>query len=161
MKLVKFLQKLNREQVTIELKNGTVVQGTVVGVDATMNCHLKKAKVTVYVITLVTLLVWFCRVCIDATGLRSVSVAETVHGNGLAKNFSKFRKQSRFVVFLFFVLVSFVLRDNKFRSIYVSVLTRMFTIGFYFPRSFLVCFWSRWPSDAPFLFTVSVNHWFQ
>ena len=50
MKLVKFLQKLNREQVTIELKNGTVVQGTVVGVDATMNCHLKKAKVTVYVL---------------------------------------------------------------------------------------------------------------
>lgn len=48
MKLVKFLQKLNREQVTIELKNGTVIQGTVVGVDATMNCHLKKAKVTVY-----------------------------------------------------------------------------------------------------------------
>ena len=47
MKLVKFLQKLNREQVTIELKNGTVVQGTIVGVDATMNCHLKKAKVTV------------------------------------------------------------------------------------------------------------------
>jgi small nuclear ribonucleoprotein (snRNP)-like protein len=53
MKLVKFLQKLNREQVTIELKNGTVVQGTVVGVDATMNCHLKKAKVTVYVIRFV------------------------------------------------------------------------------------------------------------
>jgi small nuclear ribonucleoprotein (snRNP)-like protein len=49
MKLVKFLQKLNREQVTIELKNGTVIQGTIVGVDATMNCHLKKAKVTVYV----------------------------------------------------------------------------------------------------------------
>jgi small nuclear ribonucleoprotein D1 len=47
MKLVKFLQKLNREQVTIELKNGTVVQGTVVAVDATMNCHLKKTKVTV------------------------------------------------------------------------------------------------------------------
>jgi small nuclear ribonucleoprotein D1 len=49
MKLVKFLQKLNREQVTIELKNGTVIQGTVIGVDATMNCHLKKVKVTVYV----------------------------------------------------------------------------------------------------------------
>mmetsp|Transcript_10563 Transcript_10563/g.29156 ORF Transcript_10563/g.29156 Transcript_10563/m.29156 type:complete len:122 (+) Transcript_10563:216-581(+) len=46
MKLVKFLQKLNREQVTIECKNGTVIQGTVVGVDSTMNCHLKKAKVT-------------------------------------------------------------------------------------------------------------------
>ena len=59
MKLVKFLQKLNREQVTIELKNGTVVQGTVVGVDATMNCHLKKAKMTVYVIHFVLLRVWF------------------------------------------------------------------------------------------------------
>lgn len=46
MKLVKFLQKLNREQVTIELKNGTAIQGTVVGVDSTMNCHLKKVKVT-------------------------------------------------------------------------------------------------------------------
>eukprot|EP00563_Minutocellus_polymorphus_P018159 CAMPEP_0197726032 /NCGR_PEP_ID=MMETSP1434-20131217/12827_1 /TAXON_ID=265543 /ORGANISM="Minutocellus polymorphus, Strain CCMP3303" /LENGTH=135 /DNA_ID=CAMNT_0043311829 /DNA_START=339 /DNA_END=747 /DNA_ORIENTATION=+ len=47
MKLVKFLQKLNRETVTIELKNGTVIHGTVVGVDATMNAHLRKAKVTV------------------------------------------------------------------------------------------------------------------
>mmetsp|Transcript_22007 Transcript_22007/g.33453 ORF Transcript_22007/g.33453 Transcript_22007/m.33453 type:complete len:114 (+) Transcript_22007:94-435(+) len=47
MKLVKFLQKLNRENVTIELKNGTVISGTVVGVDATMNAHLKKVKVTV------------------------------------------------------------------------------------------------------------------
>ena len=49
MKLVKFLQKLNREEVTIELKNGTVIQGTVVGVDATMNCHLKKVTITMYV----------------------------------------------------------------------------------------------------------------
>ena len=47
MKLVKFLQKLNRETVTIELKNGTVIHGTVVGVDATMNAHLREAKVTV------------------------------------------------------------------------------------------------------------------
>lgn len=46
MKLVKFLQKLNREAVTIELKNGTVIHGTIVGVDASMNCHLKKAKLT-------------------------------------------------------------------------------------------------------------------
>jgi len=57
MKLVKFLQKLNREQVTIELKNGTVIQGTVVGVDATMNCHLKKAKVTVYVYIVVVVII--------------------------------------------------------------------------------------------------------
>jgi len=49
MKLVKFLQRLNREVVTIELKNGTVISGTVVGVDATMNAHLKKVKVTVWV----------------------------------------------------------------------------------------------------------------
>jgi small nuclear ribonucleoprotein D1 len=49
MKLVKFLQKLTREQVTIELKNGSVIQGTVVGVDATMNCHLRKVKLTMYV----------------------------------------------------------------------------------------------------------------
>uniref|UniRef100_A0A6V2PCZ9 Small nuclear ribonucleoprotein Sm D1 n=1 Tax=Ditylum brightwellii TaxID=49249 RepID=A0A6V2PCZ9_9STRA len=47
MKLVKFLQKLTREQVTLELKNGTVIRGTVAGVDATMNAHLRKAKVTV------------------------------------------------------------------------------------------------------------------
>jgi ribosomal protein L33 len=46
MKLVKFLQKLNREVVTIELKNGTAIHGTIVGVDASMNCHLKKVKVT-------------------------------------------------------------------------------------------------------------------
>ena len=61
MKLVKFLQKLNREQVTIELKNGTVIQGTVVGVDATMNCHLKKAKVTVYVLGKTAIRAFGCR----------------------------------------------------------------------------------------------------
>ena len=76
MKLVKFLQKLNREQVTIELKNGTVVQGTIVGVDATMNCHLKKAKMTVYVISFSSFLVWFVRGCIDSyCACVSVSVA--------------------------------------------------------------------------------------
>eukprot|EP00978_Attheya_sp_CCMP212_P009638 scaffold22874_cov29-Attheya_sp.AAC.1 len=46
MKLVKLLQRLNKEHVTIELKNGTVIQGIVVGVDATMNCHLRNTKVT-------------------------------------------------------------------------------------------------------------------
>ena len=36
----------NGDAVTIKLKNGTVISGTVVGVDATMNAHLKKAKLT-------------------------------------------------------------------------------------------------------------------
>ena len=31
MKLVKFLMKLKNETVTIELKNGTVIQGSIIG----------------------------------------------------------------------------------------------------------------------------------
>tara|TARA_B100000780_G_scaffold275836_2_gene243272 strand:- start:2042 stop:2389 length:348 start_codon:yes stop_codon:yes gene_type:complete len=36
--------KLSGETVTIELKNGSVATGTVVGVDISMNTHLKKVK---------------------------------------------------------------------------------------------------------------------
>eukprot|EP01053_Blabericola_migrator_P009367 Blabericola_migrator_1__9366@NODE_504_length_7967_cov_171_363291_g386_i0_p8_GENE_NODE_504_length_7967_cov_171_363291_g386_i0NODE_504_length_7967_cov_171_363291_g386_i0_p8_ORF_typecomplete_len129_score13_98LSM/PF01423_22/5_9e14DUF2642/PF10842_8/0_002DUF2642/PF10842_8/7_9e02SMATX/PF14438_6/0_0027ChiW_Ig_like/PF18683_1/0_019Gemin7/PF11095_8/0_049Hfq/PF17209_3/0_31_NODE_504_length_7967_cov_171_363291_g386_i020842470 len=47
MKLVRFLMRLVNESVVVELKNGTVVQGTVVGVDISMNTHLKAVKMTV------------------------------------------------------------------------------------------------------------------
>eukprot|EP00826_Nyctotherus_ovalis_P040514 TRINITY_DN4003_c0_g1_i5.p2 TRINITY_DN4003_c0_g1~~TRINITY_DN4003_c0_g1_i5.p2 ORF type:complete len:120 (+),score=43.93 TRINITY_DN4003_c0_g1_i5:156-515(+) len=54
MKLVKFLMKMNNETVTIELKNGSEITGTItgtlnsifLGVDISMNIHLKGVKVT-------------------------------------------------------------------------------------------------------------------
>jgi len=45
MKLTRFLMKLAGETVSVELKNGTVAQGTVTGVDVSMNFGLKGARV--------------------------------------------------------------------------------------------------------------------
>jgi small nuclear ribonucleoprotein D1 len=47
MKLVRFLMKLTNESITIELKNGSVVNGTITGVDMSMNTHLKKVRLTI------------------------------------------------------------------------------------------------------------------
>lgn len=38
--------KLSHETVTVELKNGSAVQGTVQGVDMSMNIHMRNVKVT-------------------------------------------------------------------------------------------------------------------
>ncbi|KAL0231131.1 hypothetical protein GEMRC1_010536 [Eukaryota sp. GEM-RC1] len=46
MKLVQLLQRLVNDTVRIELKNGTTVEGTVQGVDMSMNVFLKTAKMT-------------------------------------------------------------------------------------------------------------------
>ena len=45
MKLVRFLMKMKNETVQVELKNGTVVHGTISGVDIKMNMHLKLVQV--------------------------------------------------------------------------------------------------------------------
>lgn len=47
MKLVRFLMKLKNETVTIELKNGTIVVGSINGVDIKMNAFLQNVKITI------------------------------------------------------------------------------------------------------------------
>ncbi|CAM6099704.1 unnamed protein product [Calypogeia fissa] len=46
MKLVWFLMKLNNETVSIELKDRTIVQGTITSVDISKKTHLKTVKLT-------------------------------------------------------------------------------------------------------------------
>ncbi|TRY51582.1 Small nuclear ribonucleoprotein D1/ SM domain containing protein [Cryptosporidium tyzzeri] len=47
MKLIRFLMKLVNNSVVIELKNGTIIQGTIVSVDMSMNTYLKNVKMSV------------------------------------------------------------------------------------------------------------------
>ncbi len=47
MKLVRFLMRLISETLTIELKNGTIIEGTIVSVDMSMNTHLKSVRMTI------------------------------------------------------------------------------------------------------------------
>merc|ERR1711933_295538 len=44
VKLVRFLMKLTNETIQVELKNGTLIQGTIGGVDVAMNTHIKAVK---------------------------------------------------------------------------------------------------------------------
>ncbi|MCJ1312688.1 mRNA splicing protein smd1 [Agyrium rufum] len=46
MKLVRFLMKCQNETVTIELKNGTILHGTIMSVSPQMNTALKAVKMT-------------------------------------------------------------------------------------------------------------------
>ncbi|EAQ89323.1 hypothetical protein F5144DRAFT_577551 [Chaetomium tenue] len=46
MKLVRFLMKCANETVTIELKNGTIVHGTIASVSPQMNTALRNVKMT-------------------------------------------------------------------------------------------------------------------
>ncbi|CAN6626673.1 small nuclear ribonucleoprotein Sm D1 [Trichomonascus vanleenenianus] len=47
MKLVRFLMKLTSESVQIELKNGTVVSGTIVSVSPNMNTTMRNVKMVI------------------------------------------------------------------------------------------------------------------
>ncbi|TPR04620.1 NAD(P)-binding Rossmann-like domain family protein [Aspergillus niger] len=46
MKLVRFLMKCANETVTIELKNGTILHGTITSVSPQMNTSLRTVKMT-------------------------------------------------------------------------------------------------------------------
>jgi len=46
MKLVRFLMKCQNETVTIELKNGTIIHGTITSVSPQMNTALRTVKMT-------------------------------------------------------------------------------------------------------------------
>lgn len=56
MKLVNFLTKMQNESVQVELKNGTLIQGTILSVSPAMNINLKDVKMTTPTTTSSTIL---------------------------------------------------------------------------------------------------------
>ena len=46
MKLVNFLQKLKHETLTIEMKDGSQVMGTITKIDEAMNTHMSNVKIS-------------------------------------------------------------------------------------------------------------------
>ncbi|KAL1899695.1 Sm snRNP core protein Smd1 [Ceratocystis pirilliformis] len=47
MKLVRFLMKCQNETVTVELKNGTIVHGTITSVSPQMNTAMRNVRMTI------------------------------------------------------------------------------------------------------------------
>eukprot|EP00759_Apiculatamorpha_spiralis_P050385 PhF_6_TR4673/c0_g1_i1/m.6509/K11087/SNRPD1, SMD1; small nuclear ribonucleoprotein D1 len=46
IKLVRFMMKLSGKEIKLELKDGSIMCGTIASVDASMNTHLTNVKVT-------------------------------------------------------------------------------------------------------------------
>lgn len=82
MKLVGFLKKLRNEQVTIELKNGTTVWGTLQTVSSQMNATLTDVKLSLP-----------CNSTSQANILNSTALASVYLANG-QKNGSAFNNET-------------------------------------------------------------------
>ena len=83
MQLVRFLMKLSNERVTIEVKDGSTVSGTIVGVDNTMNVTLKDANSVKGINT-----EYFDQTTIRGSTIRYVQLPETLNMDTYLTNLS-------------------------------------------------------------------------